>query len=93
MPHEEPEREQFLSVAFRRKDLSAAGKDQNADLGACSRQGERCGRPGNRIIPMLQKKLRHLLLSLTRGVVGFYEKVIKVKADVAAVLDSPRQHR
>jgi hypothetical protein len=25
--------------------------------------------------------------------VGIYEKVIKVKADVAAVLDSPRQHR
>jgi len=26
-------------------------------------------------------------------IVGIYEKVIKVKADVAAVLDSPRQHR
>jgi hypothetical protein len=29
----------------------------------------------------------------TGTITGFYEKVIKVKADVAAVLDSPRQHR
>jgi len=31
--------------------------------------------------------------SSSEWIVGIYEKVIKVKADVAAVLDSPRQHR